>query len=427
MIVATGNAAEVAALQQVLSLDGAEAEVVTEGRAVLDLAKKREPQAVMIDASLNGLDLGHVSRVLARHPSTSATAVVVLAPADADEAAIRRLKAIESFSLVRRPLTCSTIRETFRSAVAYARKAAAERDAASAKPGSSKLVRGCDTLLRRSISCPFHSFGVPVDHFQLRAGKIYSETDIFDQPVYKKAARDADFVDYNLVAVSVCRECFFASNDPNYFEDDARGMATVRDRGEGVGRAAYRIDSLTRGEISNAAGHRGLLAFDRLGREPDASFFGHTRTPEEALIVYELASASSRLLYTSAPVRRSGELLRLGGYELRRASLHAQLQHPVEVVAKHRRAAAKWLAKAFGECKGAAMYKAAYQVLAVHISLGTDASGFPYLQALKDQARLSRRDQDDPVALEKFLRRAQNLWADRSMHRMTPTDAKKAA
>ena len=111
------------------------------------------------------------------------------------------------------------------------------------------------------------------------------------------------------------------------------------------------------------------------------------------------------------------ELLRLGNYELRRAMLHEQAGTGLDRVLKHRAAAGEWLAQAFGKCKGTAMYKAAYQLAAINVHLGRDNVAFRFVGALRDQTKLSIRDQEDPATLDRYLRRAQAVWEDRTRHR----------
>ncbi len=413
LLIAEANASETAALQTVLGNSGATVEVVTNPSQVIEEAKKHKPGVLLIDHAMPGLDLGQTTRILSRHPDTAATAILLVAPADLAARDERRLKELDVFGILKRPLTCSGIRGTFTNAINFHNEAASMRTKRAGGKGRSKLVQGCSALLKRDLSCPYHSFGVPVESFQLRAGKIETDVDLFDLPIYRQGGSAADdFVDYNLAGLSICTECYFATNDPNYFDDPDRGVSTVDERG--ASRAAYRIDPATRGKITQAAGHRGLVAFERTGGEPQLSFFSWNRSHKEALIGYELAIATSRVLYEAAPVRRSLELLRLGNYELRRARLHEQMHAKPTRVLKHRAAAGEWLAQAFAKCKGVAMYKAAYQLTSINIHVGQDAVAFRFLQALREQTRLSMREQEDPVTLDRYLRRAQNVWEDRS-------------
>ena len=413
ILIATANVREITALQTVLGDDGAKVEVVTSGGRLLEEAKRLEPDILLLDIELAGLDVGPATRVLARHPGTSGSATILLLGENTSPRLMRMMKDLGTFALMPRPLTCAAIRSSFRSAAKFAAEATKteQRKETRAHP---RLVPGCNALLRKQLNCPFHPFGVKVSHFELRSGKLVGDTDLFDVPVYHKAARDGDFVDYNLASITVCPDCFFATNDPNYFDDPDLGEAALP---AGANRNAYRLDPATRGKVATSAGLRSLTAHDRLGREPDASFFAHDRSVEAGLIAYELAIMSSRSLYEAAPVRRSVELLRLGNYELRIASILHGLKRDEATVLSHRAAAAEWLERAFIDCKGVGMYKSAYQLVAIYCHLGQERKAFPFLGTLKEQTKLSRRDQEDPAALERYVRRAEAVWADRDHHR----------
>ncbi len=424
VLICEGNAAETTALQTIVGGEGARIDIVTDGRSIVEAAKRHKPAVILIDTGMNGLDLGYVGRILSRHPATAASALLLVAPPKADERKLRALREQEAFAILTRPLTCSAIRENFAAAAAFHVEQKQMRGGSSAGRGSNKFVHGCSALLRRELSCPFHSFGVPIDYYQLRTGKVYSETDIFDVPVYKDGGL-GDFVDYNLAGIAICRECFFATSDANYFDDPNGSIGDNAD--DAAAKATYKIDHVTRQKITGTSGHRGLSAHDRLGCDPDDDFFSWNRDLKQSLVAYEVAIQSSRTLYEAAPVRRSVELLRLGGYELRRAMLQEKLGVASERVMKHRAAAAAWLGKAFGEVKGGGMYKAAYQLVAINVHLGREAQAFQYLGALREQTRLSIRDQEDPASLERYLRRAQNLWEDRDRHRSPAVVTKKEA
>lgn len=413
ILIANTNTRELTALQAVLGEEGGRVEVVSDASFLLEEAKRLSPAVVLIDTTLPGLDVGRLTRVLARNPSTAGSAVVLLLGPDATERGTRQLRELDTFALISRPLTCAAIRETCRNAAVFAAESAKTQARQQGGHGSSKLVAGCNALLRQELICPFHSFGVKVSYYQLRAGKVYADTDLFDLPVYRQAARDGDFIDYHLAGLAVCPDCFFTTNDPNYFEDPNHSATTTDLAGN---RNAYRIDRATRSKLATTSGARGLMIHDRVGT-PKPSFFSFDRSPEEALVAYEVAIESSKALHESAPVRRSIELLRIGNYELRRALILGAIGYPTADVLHHRRSAAAWLTRAFGECKGVAMYKAAYQLLAIHVHLDDDKAAFPCLNALKEQGRLSRRDQEDPATLERYLRRAEAVWGDRDHHR----------
>ena len=400
-----GSGTEVELLRATLPACGVRVAVTTDPRQAVTLATSERPKVVLLDAALAGLDVAGVTRVLARHPDTATAAILAVVAEDATPREIERIEAAGVFAVVRRPLDERAVRGAFAKAIAHTRDAAG-RGRSPGRRGS-RVVAGCEALLRRELRCPFHSFGVTVPFFQLRVGRVAAEADYFDVPVYGPA------VDYNVAGVAVCPECFFATSDPGYLDDpdDAAGLKAGGD--DAVGRAAHRIDPATRAKVTQGAGLRGLLAHDRLGGEPGRGLFGHDRSPVEADVAHALAVASCRALHEAAPVRRSAELLRAGNHELRRANLTGD----PATATRRRRSAAEWLGRAFAACRGTAMHRAAYQLVALHVHLGDDAAALPYLSALKEQSRLSRRDQGDPAALARYERRAGEVWADRERHR----------
>ena len=418
LLAVLGTAAEATAVKAVAPSAGVRAEVSSVAHAAAERAKQLRPAAVLLDADLPGLDVATLTRILARHPTTASAAVLVLA--GDDDRAARRLGELDVFAVLRRPLTARSLRENLRAAAAYAAEAAAAA-ATSPKPAGQRggrVVEGCDALIRRDLLCPFHSFGVPVAYFQLRAGRLVAEADAFDVPRYLSAATPGgDFVDYGRAGVAVCPECFFATGDPGYFDagDGTPAASLVEDP---ASRAAHRVDPATRGKLARDAGLRGLLAHDRLGGEPAGSFFGWDRSALEADVAHELAALSAVSLYEAAPVRRADELLRAANHELRRAALADDESAALD----RRRAAGVWLEKAFASCKGASMYRAARQFVAVLVDRGDDAGAARTLSALRDQTRLSMRDQDDPAALQRHLRAAQSAWEDRESRR-SPANA----
>ena len=404
---ASGVATETRAIQTVLAAAGATVELFDDGNALLRRAAEAGPDIVLLDTALPRADVAQMTRVLARHPKTVTSAILLVLPADANPRLARMYAGLGPFGMLARPLTCAAIREQFASAARFV-DASREAMQQSLGVGESAIVPGCDALLRRNLTCPFHSFGVKVPYYQLRAGKLAAETDVFDVPAYKQATRDGDAIDYNLVAVAVCPECFFATADTELLDDTAD------------------FDARTMAKIAQGSGLRGLSLHDELGRDADAAFFTHERTPEGALAAYLCAAQSSVALYEAAPVRRAIELLRAANHRLRRAAILEQhLARPADALAE-RREAATWARRAFAEVKGAPMYKAAYQAMAVLVHLGEDADAVAYLTALRDEKKLAHRDQQDPATLDRYLRRCTHLWEDRERYR-APAPARRAA
>ena len=411
ILAATANAKEISAIRHVVGPLGGEAHFVTDAGDVLRLARDLSPAVVLLDASLHGLDLPKTTRILARNPATAAAAVTVVAPAEATEREVNRLNALELFALLDRPLTCEALRETLAAGLRFHADALALRRPQPNKHAAA-IADGCNSLLSRTLHCPFHPYGVEVKSYSLRAGKIYGKTDLFDLAVYAQAAPGADFIDFGRAALCVCPECYFATTEPRFLLDP-RLVGGVADE-----EPYFTVDSATSGLMEARAGRRELLAHDRLG-EPAASLFDHRRTRAESLAGYELAVQSGAALLEASPVRRAAERVRIGGYELRRAVLHESGDAPDHAAAAAcRRAAVPWLDAAFGSVRGPLLYQAAYQLVALCVHFGDDPAALRYVSAMKQMSGLGRRDLDQPAVLDRYLRRAQEVWGQRDRHRV---------
>ena len=407
LLAATINVQEIAALRHVVRPLGVESHVCTDAGDVLRLCQELAPAVVLLDGALPNLDLAKTTRILSRNPTTAVAAVLVAAPPEAAERDLRRLNALELFALLERPLTCEALRENITAGLRFHADALALRRPHRAKPAAT-IPDGCNSLLARTLHCPFHPHGVEIQSYSLRAGKIYGKTDVFDLPVYAQAAPGADFVDFHRAALCVCPECFFATTEPRFLDDPRQG-------GGNEGDSYFQLDRATIDKVAAGAGRRELLFHDALG-EPAASMFDFRRTREEALVGYALAVESGRALLEAAPTRRAAERVRLGGYELRRALLHEAGDAP-DAAAARRRAAVTWLDSAFLAARGPALYLACYQLVALCVHLGDDAAAIRYLAAMKEMSGLGRRELDQPAVLDRYLRRAQDVWAHRDAHR----------
>src|SRR5690606_3391313 len=121
-----------------------------------------------------------------------------------------------------RPLTFARLSEALGLAVQQSRQIRQDLGLASPEPQSTtRHVEGNSSLLIHQVTCPFHPQPTTLDRYVLRSGKIETEMSFFDVPIYKSATRGGDFIDYNVLGVTVCPQCLFASNDPAHFADPA--------------------------------------------------------------------------------------------------------------------------------------------------------------------------------------------------------------
>jgi CheY-like chemotaxis protein len=268
-------------------------------------------------------------------------------------------------------------------------------------------VKGNSSLLEREVLCPFHEEPSAFNRYTLRTGRIVTDSSFFDVPVYLSANKGADFVNYHLLNVMVCPQCFFASNNAEYFihPGDEKHQP-------------YAFKPVTRTAIVAAAEDRRKLA---AGISPE--FFTEKRTPEDAVISYELALETSRTLWTAGKREFPVELIRMANYQLRIAHVREVMKLPVPAGDDRYAAAFELLKEAFQTVEGANLYRTIYQLIAVAIYLGCNADAMRYMEHIRVLQREAKVPQEDVSALQRYANRCRKAWEDRDMHRASPTAA----
>lgn len=276
----------------------------------------------------------------------------------------------------------------------------------SAHPAGIALVPGCNSLLVQPVFCPFHDKPVATNRYALRLGRIETDADFFDVPVYKQAVGGADYIDYHRCCVTVCPECFFASPDPAYFLAPNDKKHTPRP-----------VTPAARYAVISRAHQRKELA----GPIPP-EFFTEQRSPEDAVRSLELALHSSTTLHNVARHAFPDEKLRQGNYHLRIANLQTRIGGLRRSVDDHLDQAGTLLREAFATLPESALPRTGYQVVATHIYFGQDREAHQYLTSLNKLAKVSA-DPAVKASLDRYLHRGITAWEDREQHRRPPLPA----
>ncbi len=117
-----------------------------------------------------------------------------------------------------------------------------------------------------------------IHQWKLRAKSMLSTTNIFGVPVYTEPLANKDFCDFNLLRVTVCPNCFFASGLPNYFQK------TFEDTSPFNSGVFYKPWMSTLDDRKKkATPHKGAL-------------FSDTRGVEQALVAYDLSIETHELM-----------------------------------------------------------------------------------------------------------------------------------
>ena len=396
------NDTEQRAVEQVLHQEGYHVAACPTERDLVTHAKEAVPDLLFIDADRPGTDLGSLVRILSRFHGTRATAIILVVPAGSDRARYERLQAISPFAILTRPLTCALLCQTATAAQEHVNHQKTELGLVANQPASTtRHAPDNNSLLIHQVTCAFHDEPVTLDRYVLRAGRIETELNFFDIPVYTAATRGADFVDYNLLGVTVCPQCLFASNDPAHFDDPAERSVKPVEYNQ-------QTRSVIRGRIdvrrSIASGH-------------SADFFTHKRTAQQAVIAFELAIDCSTAMYGCNKYSMPIELLRLANYHLRLMHLREKMGATAQQIDAHATAALDWLKQGFLLLEGPALYKTIYQLVALSIWMHEDRAAHQYLSRLVELSRLPDLPRDHKGLIDRYETRCKTAWEDRDLHR----------
>jgi CheY-like chemotaxis protein len=402
--------AEQRAVEQVLHQEGLAVRACPTGQDLIEMAKQSAPDLLLVDVDWP-VELPSLCRILARFHATRALLTVLVCPANIERHRLEKLQALGVFAILPRPLTYSRLATVCTQAVRHAGFLREQFGIAPpAEQTTTRHVESNSSLLIHQVRCPFHDEPTPVDRYVLRSGKIETEMSFFDIPIYKSATRGADYVDFNLLAVTVCPQCLFASNDPAHFIDPAEKSIkpvewTPATRNAVAGRTAVR-KSLAPGL--------------------ESSFFTEARDAQQALVAYALAIDSAKTVYEHNKYAMPIELLRLANHHLRLMHLHEMLKSPVAKLEEHAREAGEWLKKAFPLLEGAGLYKTVYQLVAVALWTGEDKAAHQYMSRLAELERDATVPKEEKAHIERFHSRCKTAWEDRDLHR-SPAYTKPAA
>jgi CheY-like chemotaxis protein len=366
---------------------------------------------LLLDLHFPGLDIAGCVRRLRQDPRTARLPVLVTCPPTVDRARLRDLVAAGVSGVVLKPLSVDALEQKLAPLVRPAQPVPAAAagddrpgdDPAAAADGktAARRVQDNNSLLVRDAFCPCHKERVLLRRYTLRTGHVQAETTFFDITHYTAAAPKADFVDFNLLAVTVCPTCFFASNDPDYFPTVAAGKS----RGKVFSAAAV------------AALNAGAAARGRSAASASHDFFNHRRTAADGLLAYRLAIETSSVLHKGFLHEFPLEPLRLANCYFRVAHLLQRAGAPDDVQQACYVQAVPFLKEAFARMEGALLYKTVYQLVAVGIYLRDDGTAVRYLEHLRALERDRAHPPADGPALQRCLARSQEAWENREYHR----------
>lgn len=383
----------------VLSEHGASVTEITGLADVMYTVREAQPDLLLLDLDAPAGDLVSCVRVLHRNPQTKGTAVVVAVPPGKDKTVLVELAQAGAVGILVKPLDWRHLLERLQQYVQKGNTAA--HDPHAGEQGATHVPDNSSLLMHRLI-CPFHENGEPFWHYTLRAGKVATEMNFFDVPVYTEATKGSVYVNYHLLAVAVCPTCFFASNNPDYFQQPGNRRATP-----------HSFDPATVVAMMASAPDRQKHAAG-LSRQ----FVSAQRPMADALVAYDLAILTSRQLHHCNPHAFAIELARVGNYYLRKAVLmEKQPGVTVEAVREVYGKAVESLREAYVYLQGPAFYRNIYQLMAALIYLADDAGAYQYFSRFKELEQSPPAAPGERATMLRYSAQCQKAWEDREYHR----------
>ncbi len=258
-----------------------------------------------------------------------------------------------------------------------------------------------DPILELRVGCPICE-EEGIHHYELKAKSLAMVLDRFCVPLYKETPKYKQ-VDYNLITVTVCPTCLFASPDRRDFAAKS-GITGKVEKSQMQGPLIA--------ELQNTQNLRKAL-YKELKGTPN--LFERTRTAESAILSYRLAilraDAEIKFKVPYANFKRGFSWVKI-------AHLEKKLGRPVEMQDKSLTEALASYQVAFTQTdfpNEDLEYQTAYSLAAILIRLKQEKEGMKYVSVLdKYRADIEQRAKKSPnvntVYIKKWLTIARELW-----------------
>lgn len=258
-----------------------------------------------------------------------------------------------------------------------------------------------DPVFNVFLKCPA-CYLARIPSYDLKAKSLQILTDRFGMPHFRKTSRFQE-VDFNLLSVTICPQCLFASPDKRDFigRDPARG-----------GEIPARLHQGDLAVILAAADERSnWLADQKLDIIQDLMV--RTRTPAAGIAAYELAIMRSRIEFSrNVPF----SVYKSGGYTLKQATIASTYE--MDPVPYYEKALQHYLT-CFERSNAPGFQfdgQVLYLIIALALRLGNlDVAG-SYLAVLdrtKARVEIANVDAQTRQVFDRWYNSAREIWSDR--------------
>lgn len=253
-----------------------------------------------------------------------------------------------------------------------------------------------DPIYEIAVKCP--ACFTPVPYWDQKARALGSSLDIFHMPSYKPVGTFRA-VDYNLIAVSICPQCFFASPDKkDFLGRDAARMREVPSR-------------LQQGELAAilAVGDERTTMLEESGL--DVTFehvFTRERTPKAALFAYDLAIHRAKIENQRSI---AFSLFKMAGYSLKQALIARTYKFDEVPYLEH---ALEHYLKSFETSNATGLQyegQTLYEIIALSLRLGKIQEAGSFIAVLEKTKANAPPPVDIPFV--RWYNAARELWSDR--------------
>jgi uncharacterized protein (DUF2225 family) len=253
-----------------------------------------------------------------------------------------------------------------------------------------------DPLFQIHVKCPA-CYAAEIPLWEQKARSLTTVPDRFQMPSYKPVGT-FHAVDYNLLAVTICPQCLYASPDKKDFIclDPRRNEVPARLHQGDL--AAILADADNRTSVLEASGLN----------VPKEHLFARERTAQAALVAYQLAMERARI---ESARNVAFSRFKMGGYALKQALLVRTYGVGDEKTYLEK---ALELYKQSYESSNApgAQYEgwSLYEIVALNLRLGNETEAGAFLGAL-DKAKAEMATMDSMFL--RWYNMTRDLWSDR--------------
>ncbi len=422
VLLADGDAVSRGEIASSLSKAGMLVAEMSDGNRLGEFIRQNWAHVMVLDMDLPDVPVIRVVRQIRANEKTRHVGLVVICQPTTEKAYVEEFIHAGANAILIRPVDPTQVAQAVTQAAARASSGTSQPDQANVSgqlnqandPVKAKVCETNSSLLVRPIVCHLHDPPATFDRHTLRMGKVQTEVNFFDVPVYTHPLHGSDYCNYHLLSMLICPTCLFTTNDPAWFEHPGQPRHEMLD-------PSPRVIKL----LADHAAKRRKAVGDQPG-----SLFSAQRKLDEAILATRLGISCSAVLVADDVDTFKDELARIGNYHLKLAHLlwlkanpkaKPTADDPVDLpppIVEEYRKAFETLSKAFTRVSDALLPKTIYQLCACGIYLGEDQMVHSAMQVLREFGDRPNLDGELRQECSQYFARCRTAWEDRDYHRL---------